>query len=153
MRPLMTLCCAGLAFGCSGGGTSRGPDPTPDPSFTMATSSLVPVAIEVLDRDGAPLRAVAVSIEDPAVASGAETPGVHRTHHRGLTRADGRLLTQIRLPLDREQVDVVVNVAGQRGPFSDTGLRAALGPTAPSARLTVAPEALAAVRIVLEPRD
>ena len=157
MRLAMIFCCAGLAFGCSSGssgsagnGGSGGDADTP---FTMATHDKAPFELVVVDENDAPLAGVRVSVEDPSVASGTSDAAMHRIHFRGVTRADGRLSAAVRLPLDRDTVDVVVNAAGRRGPFSDSELRTALGPTAPSARITVAPADLAGLRIALEPRN
>lgn len=145
------LSCALLA--ACGSGASR-PTDDPGPRGPLLAATGVPVSIAV-EKYGLPLAGASIAVtavRDSAAVDAARpgTPARSALFFSGGTDEDGRCEAWITLPADVTSVDVVVQHPGSAGPFSDERLRDALGPFAPSARVTFAREALDAVQITLE---
>ncbi|MCB9883540.1 MAG: hypothetical protein H6834_17265 [Planctomycetes bacterium] len=140
----------------SGGKTIvyRGRDRSGESTFLYALSEDVPVRIRVLGTSDAPVEGAIVTIVDPLDAPGEEENVedliTGRTYHRGMTDHQGRLEATIRVPIDRFELDVIVNVPGMRGHYTHEELRAIAAEFAPSARIRRSRSYLRNVTVRLE---
>ena len=135
-----------LLAGCSGGGdsTPSGPDiadegATPPTGFQFSTSESV--AVDLLVRlDGVPVEGAVVQLVDVLDFSNLETletASLGGTFFAGTSNSSGEVVSTVSVPLDRDSVDLVVDLAGAEGPYDDEGLRAHWGLFAPASRTTV----------------
>ncbi len=123
--------------------------------FDYATIREQRFAIRV-SKGGRPLQGAAITITNPVGVVASEVERAAGSNgvavFSGGTNADGSCAGTVAIPMDWQQVDVIVHHVGSRGPYSDESIRNRHGPFAPSARLTCTRAALQAIDIALEDR-
>ncbi|MCR9247374.1 MAG: hypothetical protein NXI31_20280 [bacterium] len=145
--PVVLLCAAAAA--CQPASSEE-----PERSvFAFATLTEQVVDIRVA-RDGAAVRGASVMVCEPRLAATPAPGGLDDVGGVPLwqsgTSPDGHCRGLLELPADLREVDVVVQVPGLRGGYTDERLRERWGPFAPSAYQRVAVAQLASVVVELE---
>lgn len=129
--------------------------PPPPPPFTFESAGSQAVGVRVTSG-GAPVAFAIVTVADVAPAPeedpAAREDGGPAVYLQGATDADGWLRADVRIPNRIASLDVIVDKAGLRGPWTDDAARAAAGPFAPGARLTVLRGSVANLEIAMEVR-
>ncbi len=148
-RSLRRGLAVGLLLALAACGSGGGGGPTIDPGdgtgdstpsgfdFSMWTEREVSVQVRTATGPRAGAR---VQFADAVAADG--TRAGYGVYALGVTDADGRLTRRLRIPSDRERVDLIVNEPGHTGPYTHEALRAEWGPTATSSRQSFALDAL-----------
>ena len=137
----LLVCCA--SAGCSGGSdVGQSPEVTdvgaaPPEGFQFATSSDVVLDL-VVRLDGIAVQGAIVQVADVAPDSQphGDDLSVQELFFAGASTADGTIRADISVPLDREHLDVVVDLAGAEGPYTAEEQRTAAGRFAASSRVT-----------------
>lgn len=121
--------------------------------FGWESTHSVAFAGVLRDDEGAPLAGAQLSVLDTLVAPKPKqqieadlSPAVY---WQGVTQADGSFAAELALPHSREQVDVVVVLAGYEGDYTHAALRELWGPFAPAARVAQDVDALDDLELVL----
>lgn len=125
-------------------GSSGDDDPvtqaTPPPDFTFEMSDEVNFDLSVT-IDSAPAQGVSVQLTHVRTAPNGDEVFEDELNgelfFNGVTDALGTISETLTIPLETEQVDIVVHRTGTTGPYTDANLQTFLGPVAPSARVTV----------------
>lgn len=140
----------GLLLALAACGSGGGGGPTIDPGdgqgdatpsgfdFSMWTEREVSVQVRTA---GGPVAGAQVQFADAVAADG--TRSGYGVYALGVTDADGRLTRRLRIPSDRERVDLIVHEAGHVGPYTHESLRTEWGPTATSSRQSLVLDGLA----------
>lgn len=144
------LACLALlaAVACSpGAGSGAVGAPAVAPAVTALFAQLS-ARIRLVDDLGQPVANAQVSLVE--VTDADPSTQVPETLWCALTHADGIARGDCRVPTRTDLVDVLVHAPGHRGAYSDASLRAALGPTATSARLRLPVAAIVDLTLTLE---
>lgn len=130
----------------SDGGDSTSGEPdiaeegaTPPSGFQFAMSEALTLDL-VVQFDGVVVEGAVVQLVDHVDTADLANPlGVttSETFFVGTTNASGAVMADFTLPTDRDDLDLVVDLPGATGPYSEEALRTQWGIFAPSSRTTL----------------
>lgn len=146
--PIAASCSAGL--GDVTGNDDPPTQPTPPPGFDFANSESVTLGVSVT-LDGVAEPGVTVQLRSPRVIPTGDTADeaalAAQVFYLGATDVNGAINVDVDIPVEYDELDLVVHRFDTSGPYSDENLRTFLGPVAPSAQVRVT-RAAAGLQIV-----
>lgn len=157
---------AGLALflvACGGGGGGGGEESS-DPGspggggddFTFETTEELDVDVQIATR-GTPIPGAKITITNalplPGEGQVIEDLITGNVYYQGLTDAEGRIQTKIRVPKKFGDLDVIVIKRGMTGPYAVEEFRELWGPFGPAARVRFGRSGLGNAQIELEDKQ
>lgn len=141
--------------GSEGGPQAPGEDiaeegATPPSGFQFATSDTVPFDL-VVQLDGVPVKGAVVQLVDwmdTTDLTALETASLGETFFKSTTDASGASAADVRVPLDREMLDLVIDLPSATGPYTVESLRTHWGIFAPASRTTIDRENFAGLQLI-----